>query len=176
MLGCDYTNSIKGIGPKRAIELIKNHKSLEKIVENIDSKKFTIPEDWNYKEARLLFQEPEVSNPDDIQVFFLYQIIYNFSLHKSLNIIYSFICKLKWSEPDEEGLVKFLCGDKQFNEERVRNGSKKLHKARNTSTQGRLDSFFKVLPNTTPTPKRKVKYFSNAKLLILFYISVFLYS
>lgn len=70
MLGCDYTNSIKGIGPKRAIELIKNHKSLEKIIENIDSKKFTIPEDWNYKEARLLFQEPEVSNPDDIQVFF----------------------------------------------------------------------------------------------------------
>lgn len=71
MLGCDYTHSIKGIGPKRAIELIKNHKSLEKIIENIDSKKFTIPEDWNYKEARLLFQEPEVSNSDDIQVFFL---------------------------------------------------------------------------------------------------------
>lgn len=70
MLGCDYTNSIKGIGPKRAVELIKNHKSLEKIIENIDSKKFTIPEDWNYKEARLLFQEPEVSNSDDIQVFF----------------------------------------------------------------------------------------------------------
>lgn len=75
MLGCDYTNSIKGIGPKRAIELIKNHKSLEKIIENIDSKKFTIPEDWNYKEARLLFQEPEVSNSDDIQVFFLYRIV-----------------------------------------------------------------------------------------------------
>lgn len=68
--------------------------------------------------------------------------------------------QLKWSEPDEEGLVKFLCGDKQFSEERVRNGAKKLHKARNTSTQGRLDSFFKVLP-TTPTPKRKVKYFLN---------------
>lgn len=63
--------------------------------------------------------------------------------------------KLKWIEPDEEGLVKYLCGDKQFNEERVRNGAKKLHKARNTSTQGRLDTFFKVLPNSTPT-KRKV--------------------
>ncbi|KAG5307025.1 FEN1 endonuclease, partial [Acromyrmex insinuator] len=131
MLGCDYTNSIKGVGPKRAIELIKNHRSLEKIIENIDVKKYPIPEDWNYKDARLLFQEPEVSNPDDVQ--------------------------LKWSEPDEEGLVKFLCGDKQFNEERVRNGAKKLHKARNTSTQGRLDSFFKVLPNSTPTPKRKAE-------------------
>lgn len=76
MLGCDYTNSIKGVGPKRAIELIKNHRSLEKIIENIDANKYPIPEDWNYKQARLLFQEPEVSNPDDIQVFFLYRIIY----------------------------------------------------------------------------------------------------
>jgi len=66
--------------------------------------------------------------------------------------------------------VKFLCGDKQFNEERVRNGAKKLHKARNTSTQGRLDSFFKVLPNSTPTPKRKVRFFEQTTL-ILFNIS-----
>lgn len=70
MLGCDYTNSIKGVGPKRAIELIKNHRSLEKIVESIDTKKYSIPEDWNYKDARFLFQEPEVSSPDDVQVIF----------------------------------------------------------------------------------------------------------
>lgn len=63
--------------------------------------------------------------------------------------------KLKWTEPDEEGLVKYLCGDKQFNEERVRNGAKKLHKARNTATQGRLDTFFKVLSSPNPL-KRKV--------------------
>ncbi|XP_070163093.1 flap endonuclease 1 [Polyergus mexicanus] len=130
MLGCDYTGSIKGIGPKRAMELIKNFRSLDKIIENIDIKKYPVPENWNYKDARLLFQEPEVMNAEDIQ--------------------------LKWSEPDEEGLVKFLCGDKQFNQERVRNGAKKLHKARNTSTQGRLDSFFKVLPST-PIPKRKIE-------------------
>lgn len=70
MLGCDYTGSIKGVGPKRAIELIKSYRSLEKIIENIDTKKYPIPEDWNYKEARLLFQEPEISNVDDIQVIF----------------------------------------------------------------------------------------------------------
>ncbi|CAG9124522.1 unnamed protein product [Plutella xylostella] len=55
--------------------------------------------------------------------------------------------------PDEEGLVKFLCGDRQFSEERVRNGAKKLMKARSGTTQGRLDGFFKV--TTTPNPKRK---------------------
>ncbi|KAF7991909.1 hypothetical protein HCN44_010710 [Aphidius gifuensis] len=111
LLGCDYTGSIKGIGPKRAIELIKTHKSLEKILENIDQKKYPSPEDWNYKEARALFIEPDVADPKDID--------------------------LKWTEPDEEGLVKFLCGDKNFNEDRIRNGAKKLAKARTTSTEGR---------------------------------------
>jgi flap endonuclease-1 len=64
---------------------------------------------------------------------------------------------LKWSEPDEEGLVKYLCGDKAFNEDRVRNGTKKLAKARTGTTQGRLDSFFKVLPSTNTASKHKVR-------------------
>lgn len=67
MLGCDYTESIKGVGPKRAMELIKTHRSLEKILENLDTKKYPIPTDWNYKQARNLFQEPEVTDPNDIE-------------------------------------------------------------------------------------------------------------
>ena len=57
MLGCDYTTSIKGVGPKRAIELIRTHKSLEKILENLDKTKYPVPEDWNYKAARQLLME-----------------------------------------------------------------------------------------------------------------------
>lgn len=70
-------------------------------------------------------------------------------------VLFFFCFKLKWTDPDEEGLVKFLCGDRQFSEDRVRNGAKKLLKARSGTTQGRLDSFFKVLPSTNTTPKRK---------------------
>jgi flap endonuclease-1 len=44
--------------------------------------------------------------------------------------------------------VKFMCGEKGFAEDRIRNGAKKLLKARQGSTQGRLDSFFKVMPTT----------------------------
>lgn len=54
--------------------------------------------------------------------------------------------------------MKYLCGEKAFNEERVRNGAKKLTKARTGTTQGRLDSFFKVLPTPGNTAnKRKVR-------------------
>lgn len=42
-----------------------------------------------------------------------------------------------------------------FSEERIRNGAKKILKAKKSSTQGRLDSFFKVLPSNKPI-KRKV--------------------
>ena len=55
-----------------------------------------------------------------------------------------------------------MCGDKGFNEERIRNGAKKLTKARNTTTQGRLDSFFKVLPNPN-AGKRKVSGMLGAR-------------
>ncbi|XP_032524084.2 flap endonuclease 1 [Danaus plexippus] len=130
LLGCDYCGSIKGIGPKRAIELIKQHRSIEQVLHNIDTKKYSPPENWEYENARRLFQQPEVTEAKDVE--------------------------LKWSDPDEEGLVKFLCGDKQFNEDRVRNGAKKLMKARTGTTQGRLDGFFKVL-STTPNPKRKAE-------------------
>lgn len=68
LLGCDYCESIRGIGPKRAIELVTQYKSIETILENIDRKKYTVPEDWNYQQARELFLQPDVTDPDSIEV------------------------------------------------------------------------------------------------------------
>ncbi|OWF35194.1 flap endonuclease 1-like [Mizuhopecten yessoensis] len=129
LLGCDYCESIRGIGPKRAIDLIKQHKSIEEILKHLDTKKYTVPEDWMFKEARRLFQEPDVTEPDDID--------------------------LKWTEPDEEGLIHFMCQEKNFNEDRIKNGIKKLTKARQGTTQGRLDSFFSVVSSTTSSTKKR---------------------
>ena len=50
--------------------------------------KYPPPEDWLYKEARGLFLEPEVVDCSTVD--------------------------LKWNEPDEDGLIKFMCDEKQF--------------------------------------------------------------
>ncbi|KAK3086131.1 hypothetical protein FSP39_013971 [Pinctada imbricata] len=129
LLGCDYCDSIRGIGPKRAYDLIKQHKNIEEILKHLDSKKYTVPEDWMFKEARRLFQEPDVADPEELE--------------------------LKWGEPDEENLVEYMVNQKNFSEERIRNGVKKLLKAKQGTTQGRLDSFFSVV-STHSSTKRKV--------------------
>jgi len=49
---------------------------------------------------------------------------------------------LKWTEPDEEGLIQFLVKEKNFNEERVRKGIEKLKKSRQSSVQNRLTDYF----------------------------------
>jgi flap endonuclease-1 len=37
LLGCDYSVSIDGIGPKTAFKLIKEHGSIEKIIDYIEN-------------------------------------------------------------------------------------------------------------------------------------------
>ena len=77
LLGCDYCDSIRGIGPKTgkvsmlfksfnamsmfffalyflpALKLIREHKSIETILANVDRKKHGVPYDWVPKESKL---------------------------------------------------------------------------------------------------------------------------
>ena len=116
MCGCDYCDSIKGIGPVKALQLIKKHGSIEEMLKDLDKEKYPVPEDWPFAEARELFKNPEVVQTEGLD--------------------------LKWTAPDEEGVVAFLVGEKSFNEDRVRNTLKKLKAARGKSSQNRLETFF----------------------------------
>ncbi|VDM02430.1 unnamed protein product [Schistocephalus solidus] len=120
LLGCDYCDTIRGVGPKKAVDLIQRLGSIEASLESIDKSKYTVPEGWIYKQAANLFTNPEVTDPELIE--------------------------LKWTDPDEEGLVEFMCAKNGFNEERVRNAVKKIVKARSGTTQGRIDNFFILKP------------------------------
>ena len=48
------------------------------------------------------------------------------------------IPQLKWTPADEEGIIKFLVADRNFNESRVRQVVKKINADRGKSNQGRI--------------------------------------
>ncbi|KAL0387294.1 UNVERIFIED_CONTAM: Flap endonuclease 1 [Sesamum radiatum] len=77
LAGCDYCDSIRGIGGLTALKLIRQHGSIEHILENINTQRYQIPDDWPYQEVRWLFKEPSVLTDDD-------QL------------------ELKWTAPDED--------------------------------------------------------------------------
>ncbi|OAP63846.1 flap endonuclease 1, variant [Fonsecaea erecta] len=132
LLGCDYLDPIPKVGPNTALKLIREHGSLEGVVEFIENdakKRYTIPEDWPYKEARELFLHPDVRSADDPE------------------------CDFKWEAPDIEGLVQFLVHEKGFNEDRVRSAAQKLQKNVKTAQQSRLEGFFKAVPKTEEEKK-----------------------
>lgn len=114
LLGCDYCGTIRGIGQKKAFELIKKYGNIETIIKNIDVKKFPIPENFNYKAAREEFKNPKVEKN---------------------------IGPLKWNAPDEEGLKNFLL-EKGFNIDRINSGIKKLKSIKKAPTQNRITDFF----------------------------------
>jgi flap endonuclease-1 len=136
LLGCDYLDPIPKIGPTTALKLIRDFGTLEKVVEHIENdpkKRYTIPEDWPYKDARELFFKPDVRPAD----------------HEE--------CSFKWDQPDIEGLVQFLVTEKGFSEDRVRSASKKLAANLRGAQQARLEGFFKVLPKTEAEEKNEEK-------------------
>jgi len=153
LLGCDYLEPIKGIGPKSALKLVREHGSLGAVIEHLqekvaakeeaaeDGKKkkggIIIPEEWPWEEAKKVFEKPDVTPADQIEV--------------------------EWKSPDVDGLVQFLVTEKGFNEERVRKGAEKLSKFLNAKQQGRLDGFFSVQTKTSPKKKDDDKGKSKAK-------------
>ncbi|MEM2122678.1 MAG: flap endonuclease-1 [Candidatus Bathyarchaeia archaeon] len=112
LIGTDYNpGGVRGVGPKTALKLLRDHGSLELIVEA--EPELGLPE--NYREIRDVFLNPKVS--DDY--------------------------RLEWRPPDVEGIVSFLCRERDFSEARVRGAleksmtSLKTHEVKRT-----LESFF----------------------------------
>ncbi|KAB2048712.1 hypothetical protein ES319_A13G129600v1 [Gossypium barbadense] len=99
--GCDYCESIRGIGGQTALKLIRQQGSIEHILQNINKERYPIPDDWPYEEARYLFKEPLVCT--NIEQF-----------------------EMKRSAPDDEGLITFLVTENGFNSDRVTKATKSM--------------------------------------------------
>lgn len=47
---------------------MKKHKNIDDILKNLDKEKYPPPENWNLDIVRKLFIEPEVTDPETIEV------------------------------------------------------------------------------------------------------------
>lgn len=117
LMGCDYCDTIKGVGYRRAYEFIKRHRSIEEIIRE---EKVEVPENFDYKSAREIFR----------------------NLSSLCEIDEDACLEIGFDQIDKEGLVEFLVREKGFDEQRVTNGVDRMARANKKGNQTRLDSFF----------------------------------
>lgn len=100
LVGTDYFPGIKGIGPKKALKYIKNHKQIENVITSVN-KKYDVSTLTTevIKTVRKIFLFPEVN--------------------KSTEIFY-------WNLPNKPNVVDLLCKEHHLNRERVENNLEKL--------------------------------------------------
>ena len=131
LCGCDYCERIEGIGCIKAFQLIKEYKTIEKVIEYTEKynkddnhkKKMTYnKENFDFVQARELFKKPEVIDTSKVE--------------------------LNFTSPNIEGLKEFLVKEKNFSETRIDNAIKRLGNAKSKASQTRLDSFFGLKPKT----------------------------
>lgn len=114
LMGCDYCDTIKGVGYKRAFEFIKKHGCIEEILK---SKKFEIPNNFDYLGARSIFKE--LGNIGEVENF-----------------------KIDFDNMSVDGLVEYLCKEKGFDEKRVRSGMERIIKTKGRGVQKKISDFF----------------------------------
>ncbi len=88
LVGTDFNpDGVKGIGPKTALKLIREHGAIEDLLPHLEEAYFPAEP----KRIRNIFLHPKVT--DNYQ--------------------------LKWKEPDTEAVIDFICGERDFSEDRV---------------------------------------------------------
>jgi flap endonuclease-1 len=88
LVGTDFNDGVKGIGPKKALKLVQEHGRIEQMPAAIRE---ALGDPAVIEEARRIYLSPDVTSTFDI----------------------------RHSEPDLDGLVRFLCDDREFGRERV---------------------------------------------------------
>ncbi|CAK5268763.1 unnamed protein product [Mycena citricolor] len=145
LLGCDYLEPIKGVGPKSALKLIREHGGLKGVVKHLRAK---AAEKAAVVESSEDEEEPpaptsDVEKDSDEEAEEAPKPKPK-KKGKGRERAGSDEVELEWKNPDVDGLIQFLVVEKGFNEERVRKGAEKLAKFLNSKQQGRLDGFFTV--------------------------------
>ena len=95
LVGTDFNpEGVKGVGPKTALHLIKEHGTIKKALPVLKNAEFPV----ETQRIRDIFLHPKVTD--------------NYPL--------------VWREPDVDGVVEFMCGERDFDVERVRKALEKM--------------------------------------------------
>ena len=88
LVGTDFNDGIKGVGPKKALTLVQRHGRVENMPEEIRQ---ALGDPAMVDEVRRIFLDPDVTDAFEVQPH----------------------------EPDLDGIVRFLCDEREFSRERV---------------------------------------------------------
>ena len=88
LIGTDFNDGVKGIGPKKALALVREHGRIEEMPPAIRD---AAGDPQLVDDVRQIFLRPEVSD----------------------------VFPLQQAEPDIDGIVRFLCDEREFSRERV---------------------------------------------------------
>jgi len=112
LVGTDFNpEGVKGMGPKTALKLIKEHGTLENALPHIKDAEFPVEP----QRIREIFLNPKVR--DDY--------------------------RLEWRQLDEEGIINFMCRERDFSEDRVRKALEKMQTGlKKTKGKTTLEQFF----------------------------------
>jgi flap endonuclease-1 len=108
LIGTDFNDGVRGIGPKKSLALIKENGNIEKAILTISSKDIPSPDE--IKEIRKIFLEPKVTDE----------------------------YLLNWSKPDNEKLLNILCDQHQFTKDRIEPSLEKFSNIEHTRKQKTL--------------------------------------
>ncbi|KAF5348605.1 hypothetical protein D9756_009578 [Leucocoprinus leucothites] len=176
LLGCDYLEPIKGVGPKSALKLLREHGGLAEVIAHLrektaEKKAAAVAESEDEAEPEptpTSDAEPDEDAPKKkkkskgkgtggVRIPEDWPWEEAKKLFEKPDVVPADEVELEWKNPDVDALVQFLVIEKGFNEERVRKGAEKLQKFLNIKQQGRLDGFFSVKPKDKPATKTDTK-------------------
>ena len=113
LAGTDYNEGVKGVGPKRALDLVRKFGNLEKA----------------YRSSKQSVAEEEINLIYEVREFFL---------NPPVTDDYS----LKWKKPDREKIIEFLCEEFDFSVDRVEKAVERLEECMDMG-QKTLDQWFR---------------------------------
>lgn len=119
LLGTDFNEGIKGVGPKTALKIVKDAKSIDDIKRYV-KEKYNTEFELDVREVENLFLNPEVKEVKREELATLMEAL-----------------------PNKEKLVKFMCEEHDFSSERIEKYTDRLMEIRSASRQKGIGNWIK---------------------------------